>query len=354
MNFNLTYTQSTFEVSSWPNINRDSYEITGEWMNSINLINNLRFNFGGLYNTIKGEEIMKTPEADLTINDTSRYSLGAFAQLDYQIIKQLKIIGGFQVNKVEKIDVDFVPRGEIIIYPIDRLNIKLLYSQAFRAPSINELALQHPAMRGNPDLDPEKVNTIDAGINYQGKSFQLGANYFYSKQKDIIIQDRSGKYPLPTYDNIRKIEIQGFEFEGKYYVTNIILFTGSLLYQTNKDSSGLENVTPIPNLGVKAGISYFDRGLCISLFDVYQGEPDDFYKTQLNPSPDAYNLVNLHLKYDFRNLLKLPYLKNLSLFLKVNNLLDEEIWLTDRGLTPGKSIPVNPGREIYIGLDIGI
>jgi outer membrane receptor for ferrienterochelin and colicins len=353
MNFNLTYTKSTFDVSSWPNINRDSYEITGEWMNSLNLANNLRINFGGLYNTIKGKEIIEAPEGDLTINDATRYSLGAFTQADYQILKQLKLIGGFQVNKVENIDIDFVPRGGIIIYPFDRLNIKLLYSQAFRAPSINELALQHPAMSGNPNLTPEKVNTVDAGINYQGKSFQVGTNYFFSKQMDIIIQDRSGKYPVPTYDNIGEIEIQGVEFEGRYYFNQSLLFTGSMLYQTNKDNSGAENVTPLPNFGAKAGVSYMERGICISLFDVFQGEPDDKYKTLLNPSPEAYHLVNLHIKYNFINLLKLTFANNLSLFLKVDNILDKEIWLTDWGLTPGKSIPVNQGREIYIGLDIG-
>ena len=156
------------------------------------------------------------------------------------------------------------------------------------------------------------------------------------------------------YWNGGEVTSTGVEFEGKYYIINSLFISGSMLYQTNENNAGEENVTPIPSLGAKAGISYMDRGLTVSLFDIYQGEPDDKYMTQLNPSPEAYHLVNLYINYDFRNLLKWDYVKNLSLFLKVDNMLDKEIWLTDWGLTPGKSIPVNPGREIYFGLNIGI
>ena len=42
--------------------------------------------------------------------------------------------------------------------------------------------------------------------------------------------------------------------------------------------------------------------------------------------------------------------KDLSIFLQADNILDEEIWLPDWGLLPGKSMPVNQGMAIYFGL----
>ncbi|MDZ7262229.1 MAG: TonB-dependent receptor, partial [candidate division KSB1 bacterium] len=355
MDFNLTYTRSTFEVSSWPDIQRDSYELVAEWTSFFNPTETFRMVFGGLYNYIKGKELIVGPSMTLPINDASRSSFGFYTQMDYRLQPSLKVIAGFQANKVEKIDLDVVPRAGLIWYPFSRVNMKALYSQAFRAPSINEIGLKHPAMQGNPNVKSEKVNTIDIGINYQGEQLQGGVNYFFSQQTDIIFQDRSGKFPIPTYNNIGEVTLQGLEFEGKCYLTKSLFLTASLLYQTNKDKEGNENVTPIANLGAKAGISYkSEKGLTVSLFNIYQGDLDEKYHTPINPSPEAYNLMNFHCRFNINKFFDWNLSHNLSLVLQVDNLLDKEIWLPDSGLIIGNTIPVNQGRAIYFGIDVSL
>ncbi|MBN2102700.1 TonB-dependent receptor [bacterium] len=352
MDFSVTDMRSTFETpSSWPYTARDSYEMVAEWTNFITPTDKLNIIFGGLYNYLDGEENVQGMG---NVNHAHRWSFGVYSQLDYKLLKSLKVIGGVQANKVEKIDLDIVPRGGIIWHPVDCLDVKALYSQAFRAPSINELGLKHVAMMGNPNLVPEKVNTMDIGINYQGDQIRLGINFFDSKMTDLIIQDRSGKFPVPTYDNIGEVSIQGIEFEGKYYLSNRWFLTGSMLYQTSEDKGGNENVTPIANLGAKAGISYRSELLTVSLFNSYQGNLDEKYETQLNPSPGAYNMMNLYCRLNMKRLLNMNMSQSFALFLQVDNLLDKELWLPDWGLTPGKSMPVNPGRALYIGLDASL
>jgi outer membrane receptor for ferrienterochelin and colicins len=352
MDFNVTYTRSTFETSSWPNTSRNSYETVAEWTNFINPTEKFGIVFGGLFNYIHGEE--DVPDLG-KVSDDSRSNIGIYSQMDFQLLESLKLIGGVQANKVENIDLDIVPRGGVIWYPFKRLNIKALYSQAFRAPSINEVGLNFPEMQGNPDLVPEKVNTVDIGVNYQGVNSQAGVNYFYSKQTDIIFQDRSDAFPVPTYNNGQEVTIQGVEFEGKYYISRSLFVTASMLYQKNEDKEENENVTPIPNLGAKAGISYkSDDGLAISLFNIYQGDLDEKYNTQVNPSPEAYNLMNFYCRYNLNKWFGLSFMKDLSLFLQIDNLLDEEIWLPDWGLVIGKSMPVNQGRAIYFGINAAL
>ena len=209
-------------------------------------------------------------------------------------------------------------------------------------------------MLGNPDLVPEKVNTLDLGVNYLGEQIQAGINFFHSQQKDIIFQNRDlSVVPAPMYWNGGEVEFTGVEFEGKYYINRNFFITGSMLYQTNEDKYGNNNVTPIANLGTKGGISYkSEKGITISLFDIYQGDLDEKYDTRVNPSPGAYNLLNLHARADISRLFNMDMKPKFSLFLQVDNLLDKEIWLPDWGLLPGKSIPVNPGRAIYAGLDV--
>lgn len=352
MNFNVTYTRSTFKTESWPNTSRDSYEMVAEWSNTYNPSERMGLVFGGLYNYFSGEEW----GPDVTYTDANRYSLGAYAQVNYRILQSLNVITGLQANKVEEIDLDVVPRAGLIWNPVTRINVKALYSQAFRAPSINELSINFPEMQGNPDLTPEKVNTLDLGVNYQGEQIQAGVNFFHTQQEDVIFQNRDlTVVSAPMYWNGVEVEFTGVEFEGKYYINRNVFLTGSMLYQTNEDKGSVENVTPIANLGVKSGISYkSDKGLTLSLFNVYQGDLDEKYDTRVNPGPEAYNMLNMYARVNVRRFFNLDTRPDVSLFIQADNLLDEEIWLPDWGLSPGKSIPVNPGRAVYAGLDLSL
>ena len=357
MDFNVTYSSAHFETSSWPSTERNSFEVVGEWTNFVRPTEKLNIVFGGLYNHTAGTEDVPGPQGKLRVSDATRYALGFYAQADYQLIESLKAIGGFQANKIEEIDLDVVPRAGLIWYPVERLNVKALYSQAFRAPSINELGLNHPAMRGNPNVQPEKVNTVDVAVNYQTDQARFGISFFRSKQNEVIYQDRIN-YELPTYDNIGEIDHQGVEVDGKYYLTREVLALGSVLYQVSEDKDGNENVTPIPNLIAKAGFSYqAPNGVTLSVFDVYHGKLDDKYDVpglNPNPSPEAYHMVNLHGDFNLTKLFSWDMNQDFSIIVQVDNLLDKEVWVPDWGLINGKTMPFNQGRTVWAGFELGI
>src|SRR5436190_1045280 len=76
---------------------------------------------------------------------------GAFyGQWDHQLLDTVKLVGGFQFNKVDTIAVNAVPRIGMIWNPTSHVGVKALYSGAFRAASINETGLNHPALEGTP------------------------------------------------------------------------------------------------------------------------------------------------------------------------------------------------------------
>lgn len=350
MDFNVTYTRSKLGVTGWPFTNRDSYEIIGEWTNFWKPTDNLKIILGGLYNYNEGVEYTETAGETDTVSDNHKNSFAGYLQAEYNPAEWVKVIGGIQANKVEGIDIDINPRGGLIIYPVKNFNIKALYSQAFRAPSMNELGIRHPAMQGNPNLKPEKVSTFDLGLNYSREKIQAGVNYFNSTMTNIIYQDRSGKYAIPTYDNIGEVDMWGFEGEMKYYLSRSVFLTGSFLYQESENDS-VDNLTPIANLGGKLGLSYMEKGLTVSLFDIYQGDLDDQYKTSSNPSPGEYQVINFLLRYDLKNIININFMRELSVFMQVDNLLDNEIWLPNWGMALGNSMPYERGREIYFGFN---
>ncbi len=206
-------------------------------------------------------------------------------------------------------------------------------------------------MRGNPDVEPERVGTLDLAVGYQGERGEVQVDYFRSRLTKIIYQDRTG---FPTYANRGDtITIQGAEVEVKYYLNKAVFLTGSALYQTSEDGRGGRDLSPIAEFGTKAGISYASAdGFTVGLFDIYQGPLDGQYDSSLNPSPGEYNKLNLHCRLNLRKFFQWKEGPDASLILQADNLLDREIWLPNWGLLPGQSIPYDQGRVVYVGLNL--
>ncbi|MBN1302614.1 MAG: TonB-dependent receptor [Melioribacteraceae bacterium] len=350
---NVSYTKSELDVSSWPGSLRNSNEIVGEWTNFLTLSSESKLIFGGLINKIEGTE--KADGIADPISDDSRTNYAFYAQLDYNILDNLKAIGGVQLNKIENIDMNLVPRIGFIWSPASRFNVKALYGQAFRAPSLNETSIDFPAIQGTKDLKAEEISTFDLSVSYQGEQTQLSANYFYSTLSNMIYQDFSnGAYAVYMNFNTAST-ITGFELEGKYYVNRNLYLSGSTLYQSAEDENGNDDITPIANFGLKAGISYaWDDQASLSLFNVYQGDVKSSLKGSLNKEAGTYNLLYLHGKLNINKVFNLDLKPDFTLVVQVDNLLDEEVWLPNWGQEKGASAPFVQGRTIYAGLNLSL
>ena len=350
MSVNATYTRNTFDATGNAKIERASRELVLEWTNFVTLTPRDRLTFGALYNHIQGHEIYLGVTPSITISDGSRPGGAVYAQLDHRLADTLKVIGGFQANKIGALDLDVVPRAGAIWSPYQHVSVKALYGQAFRAPSINETRLNHPGLAGNPNLVPEKVGTFDIGLMYHDDRVQAGVNYFRSRLTNSISVDTSEA--RWKYVNRGEATFQGLELEGKYYLKKDFFLQGSALYQTNKDGDGNRNVTPIPNVGVKAGISYeAAKGLTASVFDSYDGALDG-YATTLNPGPAAHHLVNVHLRIDVTDFWRTHTAGGFALFINADNVTNQQVWMPDWGGNTGDTIPVNRGRTIYFGVEL--
>src|SRR5699024_3502724 len=137
----------------------------------------------------EGQETYFGIDPAFQISDGSRPGGAVYAQWDHQLADTVKLVGGFQLNKIEGTGVNAVPRLGAIWNPTSRVGVKALYSEAFRAPSINETTLNHPGLQGTPGLKPEEVKTLDLSVSYQINRFQGALTYFRSRQTDSIVID---------------------------------------------------------------------------------------------------------------------------------------------------------------------
>jgi outer membrane receptor for ferrienterochelin and colicins len=356
---NVGYTNSLLDFSNnRPFVKRNSSEFIGEWTNFIDITRDARVVLGGLFNSRLGKETSTSPVTAVT-DDARQLGFQAYAQMDYRPWRVVKVIGGIQANKVGDLDVDVVPRAGIIVTPISRIHFKALYSEAYRAPAIDELFLMDPNLHGNPTLKPETVSTFDLGVSYQGERAQLGTSYFYSKQTDIIrpaiAPGASGTNALQIYSNTSGVVIQGGEIEGKVYVTRDVYATASALYQRSVNDQGQVGVTPIPSFSGKAGVSYMaESGVTVSLFDLFVGDYASQFQNTLNPAPKPHNELNLHGVFDVNRIFRLRFKPEVSIVLQVNNMLDDKYYIPEWGGTVHDAIPGTVGRVIYGGVTLAL
>jgi len=104
----------------------------------------------------------------------------------------------------------------LIYTPWAKTACKLLYGEAFRAPSAFEnyyhdgLATQKP----NQDLDPERIKTYElVWEQYLGEHLRGVATGYYYEIKDLINLNLDPADGLLFFDNLDEVKAQGLELE---------------------------------------------------------------------------------------------------------------------------------------------
>jgi outer membrane receptor protein involved in Fe transport len=347
MNFNLDYTRTTFLTFAYPYTDRDSNEFVAEWTNLVTLTSRDRLTAGMLFDRIAGTEVASINHSAEDAGG-SRPAGGFYAQLDHQLWKTVKLIGGFQSNKFAGIPFSTVPRGGVVWNPTHMVGVKVLYGEAFRPPSLDEISLNLPDIHGNPNLVPEIVESLDLGLDLQFSHLEVGADYFHNHQIHSIIT--WGEAPI-HYGNLGGVVFDGVVAEGKYFFRKNFFTQGSFLFQTNHDQTGASDATPIPKYGFKCGMSYESRrGMNLGLFDVSDGKVKP-YAFNVNPLTGWRHSLNAEVRQDVSRFLHLPGKNSVAIAAHANDLLNQSVWLPGFGFFSIDSIPVQQGRTIYAGLE---
>jgi len=350
MTFNLTYTRTVLDAPDYPDAHRDASEADFEWTNFVTFSPSDRLTFGTVFNHIRGTEMYTGVRPALMVEDGQRWGSGLYVQHEHKLTGDLKLIAGLQANKIGSLALNVVPRGGILWSPAGHFTMKALYGGAFRAPSLDESGLTHPGLRGNPYLVPEKVGTLDLQVSYQTNRVEVSADYFHSRETELIFEDGS-VHPALYYNLAAPATFQGLDSEGKYYVGRHWFLTESVLFQASHDRT-IANLSPIPSLGAKAGVSYqAENGIDLSVFDAYQGHIGG-YAASVNPRPEAFHSVSLHARFDLTKRWLKGGAEGCGLFVHGDDLANNQVWLPALGTNSVNTIPVVRGRTLYFGIEV--
>ncbi|HEX5329619.1 TonB-dependent receptor plug domain-containing protein [Sulfuricurvum sp.] len=272
----------------------------------------------------------------------------AYTQLDYMLSPKQKLILGAQLNKPEDSQSDLSKRAGFIQGFGDNWWLKLLYSEAYRSPNLQEAKINAPTLLGNPLLNPEKVATYDAQLIYQ-----TSKQYYAIALYDTMLENLIVRIPYSpgrsTFTNRGYVRFQGIEAEGRVELNDNFSVLGNFSYQINKTDSGAEDTTFAPNTMVKLGGSYHGiYGMNIAVFDSYIGKSHDLTVSgvSLNPSADPYHLLTANISVDTAKMWNFGQIGRSSLSLYLDNLLNEDIYAANLNYTNGtNTIPAHWGRS---------
>ena len=123
------------------------------------------------------------------------------------------------------------------------LTTKFLYGRAFRAPSFAELFnINNPVALGNPDLDPETIDTFEIAFDWRPRpEFHGGFNTYWYRMDDIL---RFASDPIGTNTASNTGEQTGYgaEWELWWKVHRDVSLYGNYAYQRSRDDDADHDV----------------------------------------------------------------------------------------------------------------
>lgn len=180
----------------------------GELAMNANISSRVNVNAGLQYYVDKGESV-EGYEYDFTGNTTVQFSnFSAYTQGLFKF-DFANITVGARFNNHEQFGSAFVPRLGITKV-INKFHAKLLLSQAFRTPSIQNID-------PNPDIKPELTTVYEFEAGYQlSDKMLLTANFFSIQIDDPIVYFYDGVTGAEGYENYEQTGTNGVEVEYKY------------------------------------------------------------------------------------------------------------------------------------------
>jgi iron complex outermembrane receptor protein len=227
------------------------------------------------------------------------------------------------------------------------------YGLAYRAPAIEELYNNGPHDGtlsfeiGDPNLNRELGNNIDASIRHQSDRVQAEFTVFYAKILDFVFFAPNGEIdeesvlPIVLYQQ-GDARFTGYEAVLQTGVTDWLWIKGGSDYVDAKLDDG-RHLPRIPPLRGHIGVEFRHKGFSVSPEVVFVSKQDKVF--DLETPTDGYNLFNISGSYT-RTTGRL----NHTITIALKNASDE---FYRNHINVLKDIAPEPGRSFKVAYTLG-
>jgi vitamin B12 transporter len=171
--------------------------------------------------------------------DRSRYNDGVFVYEQYRLGRRIFLSGGARVEHSTVFGTAFTPRGAVTFLLPRQTYFRLSAAHGEQEPSLLENFAREAYFVGNPNLQPEKTNSYEAGLEREFLSGRVRAEAsFFRNSFHDLIEYNSFVYP-GTWDNIEAAWARGFELSSTVRVKRYLAVRGSYtkLYTDTTESN---------------------------------------------------------------------------------------------------------------------
>ena len=263
---------------------------------------------------------------------------GLYGQYQQRFFDRIDATLGLRYDYYQNIDASVSPRVALV-YPLTPQHIvKVLYGQAFRAPSNNELnAINNSTVLGNPYLKPETVSTWDIIYMYQGNDLSVNIGLFDNKIDNAIVQLVVDD--VRSFANFGTEEIRGTELELAYQLGDNFILKSGFTHFIDKPETAFRESDDLAYFIINYQLSNWQ----LNVASYYHSEKKRLTRTKLGTEQlDAYWLANSKLSYQFNT--------NWSSSFTIKNMFDHNVVTPPQGSNAPEAIP-NRGRTFYLSLE---
>jgi outer membrane receptor for ferrienterochelin and colicins len=165
-----------------------------------------------------------------------------FGQDEWSLSKDLTLTAGIRRDNYSDFGGTTNPRAALVWDAAYNLVVKLIYNQAFRAPSfLEQYAINNPVVLGNPSVRPERIASSELVFSWSPHAtLQTHVSLYHYQMRDILRQ-------IPNADPITGTTAQnsgsqtgrGLEWEAIWDAGRDLRLTANLsLQQSTDDASG--------------------------------------------------------------------------------------------------------------------
>ena len=176
------------------------------------------------------------------------HTVEPFAQATW-VRGAVQLVPGARLAWSEQWGSHFTPRVAALFRPLPALALRGSVGRGYRAPSFKELSMEFLnlgagsgyAVRGNPELRPERSTNATVGAEWTPGAAYVRGQLFHNRFTDFIetrLDGDSAGIALYTYGNVARGFTRGAEVEGGVSVGRVRVEGGYAFLQARESGSG--------------------------------------------------------------------------------------------------------------------
>ena len=263
--------------------------------------------------------------------DKAIRNLGYYLQEQFQFLdRRLIMIPGIRLDDNQSFGTAWTPSfSAAYLFRETGTKLKGGYAKGFKAPTLNELFFPPgfgcPAF-GNPNLGPERSWELNAGVEQTvlSERVKLGVTYFHREVQDLIEGRPIPGNPFGCFraENVGRARFDGVEWSLHIKLLTSLTVNANYTYLDWDTADG--KLRRRPRHRGNVNLNYLYDNLNVNLGANVVGSRDDFRAA--SPFGDitkpGYGIVDLASYYSVP--WKVPGVKNLTLFGKIENLFNKK------------------------------